>query len=201
MKIAIVEDDINLRKALEIAFSEKPEFEVISFKNAKDALKKLDDSFELVITDLTMPGMDGLEFLRELDGRYEAIVITGNATLNKAIEAMRLGAKDFLQKPFEIETLETAIRRAQKVRKITAKAAARIEEPAKAEFFIATSQALERPRQIALKAARTDAAVMLLGESGAGKEVFAGFIHLNSNRSDFLQLFSPPRLRPFVFWA
>lgn len=184
MKIAIVEDDINMRKSLEIAFSEKAEFEVVSFKNAKDALKKLDSSFELVITDLTMPGMDGLEFLRELDGRYEAIVITGNATLNKAIEAMRLGAKDFLQKPFEIETLETAIRRAQKVRKITAKGPARNEEPAKAEFFMVTSPALERPRQIALKAARTDAAVMLLGESGAGKEVFAGFIHFNSGRSE-----------------
>ncbi|MDR2153304.1 MAG: sigma-54 dependent transcriptional regulator, partial [Helicobacteraceae bacterium] len=164
------------------------EFEVVSFKNAKDALKKLDDSFELVITDLTMPFMDGLEFLRELNGRYESIVITGNATLNKAIEAMRLGAKDFLQKPFEIETLIEAINRAKKAAQTIKKAAkiapAKHKEAAKNEFFIVSSPALERPRQVALKCAKTDAAVMLLGESGVGKEIFAGFIHFNSPRSE-----------------
>ncbi|MDR0665286.1 MAG: sigma-54 dependent transcriptional regulator [Helicobacteraceae bacterium] len=188
MKIAIVEDDINLRKSLEAAFLERADYEVVSFKNAKDALKKLDDSFELVITDLTMPFMDGLEFLRELNGRYEAIVITGNATLSKAIEAMRLGAKDFLQKPFEIETLIEAISRAKKaaqaIKKATRIEPAKHKETAKNEFFIVSSTALERPRQVALKTAKTDAAVMLLGESGVGKEIFAGFIHFNSPRSE-----------------
>ncbi|GHV06369.1 ATPase AAA [Campylobacterota bacterium] len=187
MKIAIVEDDINMRKTLEFAFANSADYEVASFKNAKDALKKLDDSFELVITDLTMPGMDGLEFLRELDGRYEAIVITGNATLGKAIEAMRLGAKDFLQKPFEIDTLFEAIRRASKARaivKTAVKTPPKTAEPIKEQIFHITSDALELVRKIALKTARTDAAVLLLGESGVGKEVFAGFIHSNSARSD-----------------
>ncbi|MDR0746325.1 MAG: sigma-54 dependent transcriptional regulator [Helicobacteraceae bacterium] len=188
MKIAIIEDDINMRKTLEIAFAERDEFEVVSFKNAKDALKKLDDTYDLVVTDLTMPFMDGLEFLRELNGRYEAIVITGNATLNKAIEAMRLGVKDFLQKPFEIDALIEAIRRAKKAAQTIKKAAriapAKHKETAKNEFFIVSSPALERPRQVALKTAKTDAAVMLLGESGVGKEIFAGFIHFNSPRSE-----------------
>jgi two-component system NtrC family response regulator len=189
MKIAIVEDDINLRRALEIAFSEKKEYEVAAFKNAKDALKKLDESFELVITDLTMPGMDGLELLKELGGKYESIVITGNATLNKAIEAMRLGAKDFLTKPFETETLIEAIERVRKVQRITAAAGGTTKSPKKPdeaeemEFFSAMSPALEQPKKMALKSARTDAAVMLLGESGVGKEVFAGFIHMNSPRA------------------
>ncbi|MDE6045494.1 MAG: response regulator, partial [Helicobacter sp.] len=111
MKIAIIEDDINMRKSLEIALGEYPEFQIVAFKNAKDALKKLDDSFELIITDINMPGMDGIEFLEHLNGRYEAIIITGNATLNKAIESIRLGVKDFLTKPFEVETLVAAIRR------------------------------------------------------------------------------------------
>ncbi|MDR2639402.1 MAG: sigma-54 dependent transcriptional regulator [Helicobacteraceae bacterium] len=188
MKIAIVEDDINLRKSLESALAEREEFEVISFKNAKDALKKLDDSFDLVVTDLTMPMMDGLEFLRELNGKYEAIVITGNATLSKAVEAMRLGAKDFLQKPFELETLIEAIRRAnkaaQRIKKVARITPAKHKETAKNEFFIVSSAALERSRQVALKTAKTDAAVMLLGESGVGKEIFAGFIHFNSPRSE-----------------
>ncbi len=189
MKIAIVEDDINLRRALEIAFGEKKEYEVATFKNAKDALKKLDESFELIITDLTMPGMDGLEFLKELGGQYESIVITGNATLNKAIEAMRLGAKDFLTKPFETETLIEAIERVRKVQQVTAttnqpaKGRQKSSQSEEMAFFSATSPALEQPKNMALKSARTDAAVMLLGESGVGKEVFAGFIHMNSPRA------------------
>lgn len=183
MKIAIVEDDINLRKTLEIAFAERSEFEVTSFKNAKDALKKLDDSYELVITDLTMPGMDGLEFLRELNGKYEAIVITGNATLGKAIEAMRLGAKDFLQKPFEFGVLIEAINRAQKVREISKTIPKNESKPEESvAFFVASSKALEEPKKVALKVAPTDATVMLLGESGVGKEVFATYIHSKSKR-------------------
>lgn len=187
MKIAIVEDDINMRKTLEISFADLKDFEVVSFKNAKDALKKLDDSFDLVVTDLTMPMMDGLEFLRELDGKYEAIVITGNATLNKAIEAMRLGAKDFLQKPFEFETLIEAINRSQKVVKATKSASPSKVNNKKDEevvFFVATSKALEKPKSVALKVAPTEASVMLLGESGVGKEVFATYIHANSKRAD-----------------
>lgn len=64
MKIAIVEDDINYRKSLETAFEDYAEYEVVSFKNPKDALKKLDESFELIITDINMPQMDGLSFCR-----------------------------------------------------------------------------------------------------------------------------------------
>ena len=60
MKIAIVEDDINIRKSLEIAMGDYQEFEIKTFKNAKDALKSLDDTFELIITDINMPGMDGI---------------------------------------------------------------------------------------------------------------------------------------------
>jgi two-component system NtrC family response regulator len=66
LKIAIVEDDINMRKSLEIAMSDYQEFEVKTFKSAKDAIKGLDESFDLVITDINMPGMDGIEFVKTL---------------------------------------------------------------------------------------------------------------------------------------
>lgn len=185
MKLAIVEDDINMRKSLEIALGEYDEFEVISFKSAKDALKKLDDSVDLIITDINMPQMDGLEFLRELNGRYEALIITGNATLNKAIDSIRLGVKDFLTKPFEIETLVEAIHRAKKAKEVIGKAEKKSTKKTKEKnSFIATSPALEGALKLASKAAKTDASVLFLGESGVGKELFANYIHQNSTRLD-----------------
>jgi len=182
VKIAIVEDDINMRKSLEIAMAEYDEFEVISFKNAKDALKKLDNSFELIISDINMPGMDGIEFVKTLDGRYEVILITGNATLQRAIESIQLGVKDFLLKPFEIETLVTAIKRSDKVQK-TVKAAKKTTPKKNKNGFLASSEALDKLLHVTDKASKTDASIMLLGESGVGKEVFARYIHDNSPRT------------------
>ncbi|WP_104749158.1 sigma-54-dependent transcriptional regulator [Helicobacter cynogastricus] len=180
MKIAIVEDDINMRKSLELFFSDQEDLEVVAFKSPKDALKALDESFELIITDINMPQMDGLEFLRKLEGRYEAIVITGNATLNKAIESIRLGVKDFFQKPFKPELLLESIYRSKKV--LEFHKVHPVNKARKKEFFIATSPALEAVQKQALKAAATDASVFLQGPSGVGKEVFAHFIHENSKR-------------------
>lgn len=185
MKIAIVEDDINMRKSLEIALGEYPEFEILSFKSAKDALKKLDETIDLVVTDINMPGMDGIEFLERLEGRYEAIIITGNATLNKAIESIRLGVKDFLTKPFEIETLVRAIRRSQKVQAIQKSRPKSSPTSASAQgAFIASSPALDGALRIIQKAALTDASILLLGESGVGKELFASHIHALSPRKN-----------------
>ena len=190
MKLAIVEDDINMRKSLEIALGEYDEFEVVSFKSAKDALKKLDDSIDLVITDINMPQMDGLEFLKVLNGRYEALIITGNATLSKAIDSIRLGVKYFLTKPFEIETLVEAILRAKKAQEVIAKASKKSLKAGKSndkisenKQFIASSPALENSLKLANKAAKTDASVLLLGESGVGKELFANYIHQSSPRA------------------
>lgn len=184
MKIAIVEDDINYRKSLETAFEDYPQYEVVSFKNPKDALKKLDSSFELVITDINMPQMDGLSFLKELDGRYEAIVITGNASVQNAIKSIRLGVKDFLIKGFEFEALIEAITRSAKAKQIEKKSP-KSQSSSKQEnkSFIASSPSLESAKAIAAKVAATDASVLLLGQSGVGKDVFANFIHQNSNRA------------------
>lgn len=182
MKIAIIEDDINMRKSLEIALGEYPEFRIVSFKNAKDALKKLDDSFELIITDINMPGMDGIEFLEQLDGRYEAIIITGNATLNKAIESIRLGVKDFLTKPFDVETLVQAIKRSAKMQKFQRQQPVDVASPNK--DFIAMSPTFEKALKLVSKAANTDASILLLGESGVGKEVLAQYIHNSSARAN-----------------
>lgn len=185
MKVAVIEDDINLRKALEISLKDYPEFKAEFFKGPKDALKKLDESFELIVTDINMPQMDGLDFLTQLNGRYEAIVITANASLNNAIKAIKLGVKDFLTKPFEIEDLIEAMQKSKKVQAVQAVSEKKQAKIPKQEDFIALSPALEKARNKALKVAPTDASVMLLGASGVGKEVFANFIHKNSSRSSF----------------
>jgi len=183
MNIAIVEDDINMRKSLEIALGEYEELKIKSYKNALDALKKLDSQTDLIITDINMPGMDGLEFIKELNGKFDVIIMTGNATLNKAIESVRLGVKDFLTKPFDVETLYQTIKRVEKLKLKMPTVKTNKKNEINSEFIV-TSVALKKALNIATKAAITDVSIMLIGESGVGKEVFANFIHKNSNRKN-----------------
>jgi len=183
VKIAIVEDDINMRKSLEIAMGDFVEFEIKTFKNAKDALKALDESYDLIITDINMPGMDGIEFVKTLNGKYEVIIMTGNATLQRAIESIHLGVKDFLLKPFDVDTLLRAIKRESKVQEAKKKISVKPEAEKSISSFLGTSKALESALNIANKAARTDASILLLGQSGVGKELFATYIHENSPRA------------------
>lgn len=74
----------------------------------------------MIITDINMPGIDGIEFVKACENKYDFIIMTGNATLNRAIEAVRLGVKDFLTKPFDVDTLVEAIKRAKIIREKTA---------------------------------------------------------------------------------
>lgn len=210
MKIAIVEDDISMRKSLEIALAEYEEFEISTFKNATDALKKLDSSYELIVTDINMPKIDGIEFIKKIDFQCEFIIITGNATLHRAVESMRLGVKDFLTKPFEVETLVEAIKRGVKVAKVESaydlhyqgkerrvglpdtrknKIERRKPESDRRKHFYGRSEKLDQILKIIEKAAKTDASVMLLGESGVGKELFAKEVHYKSQR--YAQPFMP----------
>jgi two-component system NtrC family response regulator len=182
VKIAIVEDDINMRKSLEIAMSDYKEFEIKTFKNAKDALKGIDDSFDLIITDINMPGMDGIEFVKALNGKFEVIIMTGNATLQRAIESIHLGVKDFLLKPFDVDTLINAIKREDKIQKVK-KTFLQNSDKSANSGFLGSSKALDGAINIADKASKTDASILLLGESGVGKEVFASYIHENSLRA------------------
>ncbi|EAJ6352732.1 sigma-54-dependent transcriptional regulator [Campylobacter coli] len=183
MNLVIVEDDINMRKSLEIALGEYEEFQIKSYKSATEALKKIDSDTDLIITDINMPGIDGLEFIKACENKYDFIIMTGNATLNRVIEAVRLGVKDFLTKPFDIETLVEAIKRAKVIREKTADKKIKKQEEKQENGFFSSSDKLEQVLSLSQKAAKTDASVMLFGESGVGKEVFSRFIHQNSKRS------------------
>ncbi len=183
MNLVIVEDDINMRKSLEIALGEYEEFQIKSYKSATEALKKIDSDTDLIITDINMPGIDGLEFIKACENKYDFIIMTGNATLNRAIEAVRLGVKDFLTKPFDVETLVEAIKRAKIIREKTADKKVKKQEESQENGFFSSSEKLEQVLSLSQKAAKTDASIMLFGESGVGKEVFSRFIHENSKRS------------------
>jgi len=167
-----------MRKSLELALND--EYQIVTFRSAVEALKKIDDSFDLVVTDITMPRIDGIEFVKRLNGRFEVIMMTGNATLNRAIDSIRLGVKDFITKPFEIETLIEAIERSRVIKE---KSKNNNSIKIKKEF-IANSNLIKQVMDMALKVSKTDASVLLLGDSGVGKEEFAHFIHKNSNRNN-----------------
>ncbi|WP_454951237.1 sigma-54-dependent transcriptional regulator [Campylobacter showae] len=189
MNIIIVEDDINMRKSLEIALSEYDDLKIKSYKSAVEALKKMGEDVDLIITDINMPQMDGLEFIKRLEGKFDVIIMTGNATLNKAIESVRLGVKDFLTKPFDAQTLYEAIKRVEILRRKLPAASLKAAQngsnlQADSTDFVASSPALANALNLASRVAKTDASAMLMGESGVGKELFAKFIHKNSPRKD-----------------
>lgn len=184
MNVVIVEDDINMRKSLEIALGDYNEFSVKSYKSATEALKKLSNDTDVIVTDINMPGMDGLEFIKELGGKYNVIIMTGNATLNRAIESVRLGVKDFLTKPFDIDTLATAIKRTSAITQKTKTKTPDTTTEIKSSNFLAASANLDKTLNIAKKAAQTDVSVMIMGESGVGKELFSRYIHENSKRKN-----------------
>ena len=189
MNIVIVEDDINMRKSLEIALGEYDDLKIKSYKSAVEALKKMGEDVDLIITDINMPQMDGLEFIKRLEGKFDVIIMTGNATLNKAIESVRLGVKDFLTKPFDAQTLYEAIKRVEILRRKLPAASLKAAQngsisQADSTDFAASSPALANALNLASRVAKTDASAMLMGESGVGKELFAKFIHKNSPRKD-----------------
>lgn len=200
MKIAIVEDDINMRKSLELALGDK--YELHSFKSPTQALKELDETFDVVVTDINMPKMDGIEFIKSINYPCSFIVITGNASINKAVESLRLGVKDFITKPFEIDVLEKSINNCIRVNKVqnssdqrilkdrrvgerdrrVNKVERRVKGSDKRKLFYGSSSVLEDILGMLSKASLTDASIMLLGPSGVGKENFAKYIHQNSPR-------------------
>ena len=189
MNIVIVEDDINMRKSLEIALGEYDDLKIKSYKSAVEALKKMGEDVDLIITDINMPQMDGLEFIKRLEGKFDVIIMTGNATLNKAIESVRLGVKDFLTKPFDAQTLYEAIKRVEILRRKLPAASLKAAQngsnlQADSTDFVASSPVLANALNLASRVAKTDVSAMLMGESGVGKELFAKFIHKNSPRKD-----------------
>jgi two-component system C4-dicarboxylate transport response regulator DctD len=186
--VALVEDDEDLRRATAQLLG-LAGCTVREFANASDALRVLDDTWNgVVVSDIRMPGMTGIEFfrrLRELDPELPVILITGHANVDVAVDALKAGAWDFLTKPFLPEVLLGAIERAARTRELVLDNR-RLKADAEAEqssALIGHSPAIARLREMIPALAQSDLDIVIEGETGTGKELFARLVHMKSKRS------------------
>ncbi len=187
-RLLIVDDDPSLREFLEI-FLAKEGYKIDSAETGQDALEMVKKrSYDLVITDVRMPGMDGVELLRQLkllNAGLPVVLITAFASLDAAVDAMKEGAWDYLTKPFKIEELREVIENALSSNQTsTLKSVDAKERIYRLDDMVASSPAMLKIFQLIQRVAPSPSSVLITGESGTGKELVAKAIHNLSNRRD-----------------
>ncbi|GMV66292.1 MAG: sigma-54-dependent Fis family transcriptional regulator [Candidatus Hinthialibacteria bacterium] len=192
--ILVVDDEKNAREgcaeALRTSFGED-RVRVETAADGLEASKRLAErTFDLLITDIRMPHIDGMELLRLCREKYQStdvIVLTGHGTIEMAVEAMRLGAVDYLQKPVNLDELELVVRRVLDHRNLLSENEyfrARLQEKDGFRELVGLSEPMNRLFEEVSKIAPTRATVLVCGESGTGKELIAEAIHSLSTRRD-----------------
>lgn len=184
MKIAIVDDEQDMRQSISqwLALSG---FDTETFPSAEDALKVIGADYPgVVVSDIKMPGMDGMAFLKRLmgmDSTLPVIMITGHGDVPMAVEAMRLGAYDFLEKPFNPDRMTDLAKRASQTRRLTLDNRALRRELSDGTVLmrklIGTSPVMERLREDILDLGQADGHVLIDGETGTGKTLVAHALH------------------------
>jgi len=188
--ILIVEDDQNQREIIKTILN-KEGFYVEAAECGKKAMELLKaSSFDVVVTDLRLPDIDGTEVLKEVKGRYKAsnvIIITAYGSIPSAIEATKLGAFHYLQKPFEKDQLLLVVHNAVdqvRLTKDNIMLKDQLSEKFNLQNIIGAHGRMEELFRVVKKAAPTISTVLIYGESGTGKELFAKSIHYNSPRNN-----------------
>lgn len=171
--ILVVDDEKSQREILEMILSGEG-YDVTTASSGEAAMKFVADRhFDLVLTDLKMTGMSGLDLLKELTDFDKSIIVlllTAHGTVDSAVDALRLGAFDYLQKPYDREKLlETISRALNKLSTLDAE-------------IVSVSPEMDRVKKLILKVAKSNSTVLIRGESGTGKELIARAIHNNSLR-------------------
>lgn len=188
-KIMIVEDDADLRDSV-AQFLARLGYEVGVARNGSEALSRIDEELpDLILSDISMTEMDGLELLAEVNTRYPdtlIIMMTAFSSIDSAVEAMRRGAQDYLAKPLQLDDLQMRIHRAFEWRAMRSQLT-RLESSVRSTYrfdqIIGRSPRMRRVFQIIERVAATNATVLISGRTGTGKELVARAIHYNSRRA------------------
>jgi len=188
-KLLVVDDDTAALESL-LQIFEIEGFEVTGVSDGTAALEALRaDEYGVVLSDLRMPGMDGMDLLKTiktLKPDTEVVIMTAFGTIEKAVEAMREGAYDFVTKPLKRPLVVRSVRRAQEKASLRAEnlaLRAQLEAVASERNLIGTSAAMRRVLDVISQVAPASTTILIQGESGTGKELVARSIHRQSNRS------------------
>jgi DNA-binding NtrC family response regulator len=191
MKILVVDDEAPVREMLRKGLSQMGGFSVEVAQNGLEAIKKTEeDVFDLLLTDMKMPEMDGLELLKMIRAMWPdmiVILMTGYGSIETAVEAMKLGANDYITKPIDFNELFIHISKAQKENLLLREnRLLRMEVRKKFEFnnIIGRSKQMQAVFSLIEKVSFTNSTVIIYGGSGTGKELVAKAIHYNSSRAD-----------------
>ncbi len=189
-KILVVDDELSMREFLEILFT-KEGYQVETASTGEDALKMIgEDNYDLVLCDIMMPRVTGMEVLqkaKEMDQEALIIMITAFASTESAVEAMKLGAYDYITKPFQVDEIKLVVRKAlEKARLVRENLRLREEVESKYVFenLVGNSAPMQQVFDLIRKVAPTKSNVLISGESGTGKELVAKAVHYNSPRRD-----------------
>lgn len=189
-KILVVDDDAASRGVL-TGFLEMANYEVFEATDGKEALEMLDSNpIDAVITDLKMPGMDGVSLIKAVNERQHdllGIVLTGFASVETAVRAMKAGAYDYITKPLNRDKILLTLRKGlefNRLRKENTSLKRALRRKYSFEGLVGDSDAMQNVYSLIEKVSDSDSTVLILGESGTGKEQVARTIHYNSSRSD-----------------
>ncbi|MCB1747115.1 MAG: sigma-54-dependent Fis family transcriptional regulator [Gammaproteobacteria bacterium] len=185
--VLVVDDEVKMQRVLEIMLGELGH-DVLRASDGAEALDVLGrEAVDLVITDLRMPRLDGLGLIRELDARHAlppTIVVTAHGTVESAVEAMKLGALDYILRPFEIETVELAVTRALDIGRVQRENRFLRDELADGwEEFVGQSAPMQTLYQVIASVAPSTLPLLVVGETGTGKELVAHAVHKASGRT------------------
>ena len=184
-RVLVADDELNMRRVLE-AILRREGYDVVTAANGLDAVSEMNRDIHTVITDLKMPGLDGMGLLRKLQQDFPevpVVMITAHGSVESAVEAVKLGAFDYLEKPFEQEQTRQIVAKAMRTHEL-ARRDARPEEPSGRGRFrlIGSAPVIRQIFAVVEKVADTPSTVLITGESGTGKELIARALHENSSR-------------------
>jgi DNA-binding NtrC family response regulator len=186
IRILVIDDDAVACEFLQEALS-RAGYKVDAMTSAADALKEDLSRYDLLISDIRMPGIDGLEFLRRVQEKWPelpVILVTAYGSLETTMEALRQGAWDYISKPFSPEAIRLMVQKVLEMRKLQKlRVQGKPKTPEEAQFIGSSVTMVEFYKQI-VRVADASASVLIEGESGTGKELTARTLHLQSSRRD-----------------